>query len=45
MIGIISASGIPGIGDHNFIVECLSDYLGVTDLPVLEDFNPFDAAI
>lgn len=33
MAGILTVSNLPHIKDHNFIVQCLSEWLGLTDVP------------
>lgn len=36
IVGIIIVSNLPHVQDHEFIVKCLSKYLKVTDVPVVD---------
>ena len=39
LVGVITVSNLPHEQDHQFIVECLQEYLGVQDVPVMA-FDP-----
>ena len=39
LVGVITVSNLPHEQDHQFIVECLQEYLGVKDVPVMA-FDP-----
>jgi uncharacterized protein (UPF0303 family) len=37
LIGAVLVSGLPGLQDHNILVECISRYLNVQDTPMISD--------
>lgn len=35
IVAVIAVSGLPGCDDHDFIIECLTEYLNAVDVPML----------